>query len=359
MDGDVLKKTLRLNMIAGTEARNIYNVPVKEYTYNEDCAATNDEIAIKIINLARRPDRKENMLTQLKDQNATNYEFINAVDGKELEPTNQIRELFRGNDFNYRKGVIGCALSHINLWKQLIADDNTEYYLILEDDITFEPEFNAKLKKCVRIFNHHDIEYLLIGGFNMTSKCSENIDDIKVIETIHNFYVHTGYGTASYIIRKSACKKLIDYISKNGLQRAIDFIKLYVDARVKMHNVSGYLVNAPFVLTGFVADTDIQNDGDALDFGECDVRSSNVVIGFHETCLCERETSVAMYDYALLNETLRNNKSVIFYKKDDPRNVKSVIEKFEKRFVCYGYHHFSEIHDIIVKEKITRFYNVK
>ena len=34
------------------------------------------------------------MIEKLKQQNITNYEFIKAVDGRELEPTNEIKELF-------------------------------------------------------------------------------------------------------------------------------------------------------------------------------------------------------------------------------------------------------------------------
>jgi hypothetical protein len=52
---------------------------------------TNDiDDKIKIVNLERRPDRKENMIEKLKQQNITNYEFIRAVDGRELEPTDEV-----------------------------------------------------------------------------------------------------------------------------------------------------------------------------------------------------------------------------------------------------------------------------
>ena len=54
---------------------------------------------------------------------------------------------FEKNEFNYRKGVIGCALSHYNLWKMLLNDFNNNYYCIFEDDIIFIDNFKEKLER--------------------------------------------------------------------------------------------------------------------------------------------------------------------------------------------------------------------
>jgi hypothetical protein len=84
-----------------------------------------------------------------------------------------------------------------------------------------------------------------------------------------------------------------------------------------------------------------------------------LTIGFHSNQLCERGTEVALYDYAFYNEKLYQNKSIIFYQKDNPSNHKTVIKKFSNQFKCYAYANFKEIEDIIVKEKINYFYNIK
>ena len=71
---------------------------------------------IKIINLKKRTDRKQNVKTQLDKLGIYNYEFYEAINGYEIEESEkigEIQQLFRNNDFLYKKGVIGCALSHI------------------------------------------------------------------------------------------------------------------------------------------------------------------------------------------------------------------------------------------------------
>ena len=87
------------------------------------------------------------MIEQLKEKKVTNYEFVRAVDGKELKPTDEIKELFDGNCFFYRRAVIGCAFSHMNLWKQLIEDETTDYYIIIEDDVVLADNFSEKFLK--------------------------------------------------------------------------------------------------------------------------------------------------------------------------------------------------------------------
>ena len=77
--------------------------------------------------------------------NYNEYEFIKAVDGQFLTPTQELFDLFKGNDFGSRKGVIGCALSHYNLWKQLLDDKKNDYYLIMEDDFSLCTNFKDKL----------------------------------------------------------------------------------------------------------------------------------------------------------------------------------------------------------------------
>ena len=80
-----------------------------------------------------------------------------------------------------------------------------------------------------------------------------------------------------------------------------------------------------------------------------------VVIGFCSSGhLCERGTTVAMYDYAYYNK-LYGNESIIFYDKNHKSNNISVISKFKKEFEVYSYDSFEEID----KYELDYFYNIK
>ena len=84
-----------------------------------------------------------------------------------------------------------------------------------------------------------------------------------------------------------------------------------------------------------------------------------LIIGFHSNQLSERETEIALYDYANYNEKILNNKSIIFYKGDSPNNCIEIINKFSSRFTCYSYENFNDIDNIIINENINILYNIK
>ena len=85
-------------------------------------------------------------------------------------------------------------------------------------------------------------------------------------------------------------------------------------------------------------------------------------IAFHSNQLCIRGTEVALYDYALFNETLLGNTSYIFAKRiNTHHNDELVISKFKKRFGnrVYLYDDFGEVELMIQVHNITHFYAIK
>jgi len=232
---------------------------------NEKCNEKNNKF-IKVINLKRRPDRKNNMIQKLQNVsiNENEYEIIEAVDGKELESTLYIKNLFEGNDFNYRKGVIGCALSHIHLWEKLVDDKKNDYYVILEDDVTFVDNFKEKLEKSIELFLQSKIEYALIGAYQL-KKENTNKNDIQFIN--YNYYDWSGQ--YSYIISKSGSKKLLESIKNNGVKYAIDYHGIYTRC-FDVYFLNEYIVYAEALQIHNNQDTDIQNEYDYLDFSNID-----------------------------------------------------------------------------------------
>jgi len=176
---------------------------------------------IKIINLKRREDRKKCMIKQLENENISNnnYEFIEAVDGIELTLTAELFSLFEKNDFNYKKGVIGCALSHIYLWNELINDEKSDFYVILEDDIKFCNNFKQHLDYVCKLFVEQKLEHLALGEY--LSNKAFPIEDTK-IETYKKDLYKEWNSFFAYIISKSAAVKSINYINNCSIKSAID-----------------------------------------------------------------------------------------------------------------------------------------
>jgi GR25 family glycosyltransferase involved in LPS biosynthesis len=91
---------------------------------------------IYVINLKRRPDRKEALIKTLPGLDLT---FIEAVDGKLLSVEQLITEKKLNKSFldpwgKVTMGVFACALSHKKAWEQALID-GVETALFLEDDV--------------------------------------------------------------------------------------------------------------------------------------------------------------------------------------------------------------------------------
>lgn len=84
-----------------------------------------------------------------------------------------------------------------------------------------------------------------------------------------------------------------------------------------------------------------------------------VNIAFWDNYLCERGTSVAIYDYAYYNEKLLNNKSIIIYNKSLGGNNNQVIDKFKDKFKVFGIDDFSFIEPILEENNIDILYVIK
>jgi GR25 family glycosyltransferase involved in LPS biosynthesis len=250
----------RLTSERNTDAKNAYDLNGE--------GQFNKVNAIKVINLKRRPDRKEEVTKVLNGSGVTDFDIVEAVDGKELKPTLELAKLFKGNDFGSRVGVVGCALTHYNLWKALLADPKSNYYVILEDDITLSSNFNKKIECLKSVFEKE--QYLLLG-YHMFTKNREALkkiyeeksDRLEIASLNYNMYVG---GTFGYSINKAGAKILVDYIAANGIKHGIDYV-VKICSELKCKEVRPNLVFSEWYETpGQNVDTDIQKDIQAVNF---------------------------------------------------------------------------------------------
>ena len=241
--------------------------------------------SIKIINLERRPDRKLETIGKLDAVGISSgdYEFINGVDGLKLVPTLELKKLFEGNDFGSRRGFIGCAMSHYNLWKQLIDDDKNEYYVIMEDDFTLCPEFKTRYSALLDsgVFKQYDVLFLGYLMFelerNKVLNVYNNFDnvDVTAIEPL-NKQLYIG-GFHAYSINKTGARKMIDYIAVNGIKHGIDYMMKIVSP-LNCFETRPQLSFAEWNEDGKNIDTDIQCDFVGMDFNNIGEIPNNIYI---------------------------------------------------------------------------------
>lgn len=235
----------------------------------------NHNLPIKIINLERRTDRKEKMIEEFNKQNIilTEDNFYKAVDGKTLKMDSSHHSLFKNNNFNYRKGVIGAALSHLNVWKELINDNNSDFYIILEDDVVLSKDFSLRLEEWLKT-QMKDVTFF---GYSMHSsnrnKLQQSSNETSFIPLCRNLYVG---GFFCYAITKTAAHKIIEHINIHGIKEAIDYV-------IKIPELECYEMVPQIAFTewnenGKIIDTDIQNDYECVEIDDSLIQENYVFL---------------------------------------------------------------------------------
>ncbi len=199
---------------------------------------------IYVVNLKKSVDRFENVKKVMNKYNL-NFQRFDAVYGKELsqEEVNEYSNIFC-RTILCNNGIIGCAMSHIQLWKQLIEEKTNDTYLILEDDINdIDIE---QLNNLFKFINEKkfDYDYISLNCIGDNLFCYNTNKGIKVNDKLYLTNKVYTFGTGGYIINKSGAKKLLDMIDKYKIIYHIDisisFKKLISDKNDFKHYNTNY-----------------------------------------------------------------------------------------------------------------------
>ena len=285
----------------------------------------NKKIKNFVINLAHRKDRLESFRKRVSDL-SFDFEVFNAVDGNKLQPTRQMLQIFDWNDYNYRKGIVGCALSHMKLITMLLEDKDHDYYLITEDDAILTPNFSEKLPILLDNKNE-DWDILFLGSLiypkYQNIYFSKDMNPIMEKMNAKESLAKSMGGTHGYLISKEGGKKLFEFINKNGMVNAIDTMMQRVG---DVANVYYSLPN--IIFADSESKSDIQNKFDNL-FVDPKIRLDNDI-----------SKLVALNVSYTLADSPRNNgdygwwidKTYISVNKNEWEKIKHLIyiDKFQK-----------------------------
>jgi hypothetical protein len=104
-----------------------------------------------VISLKRRPDRR----AKIKDlfiKNNIDFSFYDGIDGKDLIVTEEIENLFQGNDFDefgiIKECIYGANLTHLKLLKE--CSQQSLPYIIFEDDVQIIRPIDFKFEDIVK-----------------------------------------------------------------------------------------------------------------------------------------------------------------------------------------------------------------
>lgn len=172
-----------------------------------------------IVNLDRDIDRLASTYECLAKANIkTDIERVPAVLGRKLT----FEELHETCTFTARhflpKAAIGCALSHINCWKKLVADKENTECLIVEDDIYCDEPFD--IQPLLGNLPGNDAAGVLYLGYIRSTLDMFGLQDWYDANWARFDYP---FATCAYIIRKDAARTMLASIeAKGGIDQAID-----------------------------------------------------------------------------------------------------------------------------------------
>ena len=181
-----------------------------------------------VINLDRRADRMEKFLKTNTDI-AERVHRVSAFEGSKLKMTAKLARLFAPHDFNWKKPVMGCALSHLALWMQLANEkEDVNNYLILEDDARLAPDWRARWEK---IYSHNcmpeDWDVVYLGGILPPNKAGF----AEMIEPVNKYVArikkNTSFGQKepdrymhfcayAYVLSRRGAIKILDVLKAKG-----------------------------------------------------------------------------------------------------------------------------------------------
>lgn len=225
------------------------------------------ELDVRVINLDRRPDRWEAFVTRalpvLGADRLARLRRVTAVDGTELDWCADLEMLFRANDFGSRRGVVGCALSHLGVWRDVAAGD-VDRAVIFEDDAELSADFLERLDTTGVLAGPLDHDVILLGHSRWDGSSHWVGDERTPVRLEPMDWSDYLGGLFAYVVTRRGAARLAALAARDGIGHGIDrFVHLHGDALDVMRCTPG-LARSGVATDGSGVDSDVQYDDAAV-----------------------------------------------------------------------------------------------
>ncbi len=220
-----------------------------------------------VINLKKRPNRLKKFIINNHDQlSVLKYKVFEGIDGSLIKPTPKILKIFETGDYNYRTGIIGCALSHMQLMISLLTSDNLDCYLIFEDDVTLPEGFMDKLIVAIkRLPSDWDVVFLGHFLYDQFKSDKDRCNDLPIVKkwTKEDSIKKSIGGMFGYLINKSGANKTLSHIKEKGMYNAVDWV-IFKNSDCNIYYSYPHLVYSECVGPNSRPESDIQYNNQSL-----------------------------------------------------------------------------------------------
>jgi GR25 family glycosyltransferase involved in LPS biosynthesis len=281
---------------------------------------------MNVLNLQRRPDRWAKFVQSVNIPTDIMFTQYPAIDGKKMVSTPQLQRIFDGNDYNMRVGMVGCAMSHIRTYIELI-NSGAKCLCIFEDDIEFVPDFKEKLLSVYKQLDEYPEWDILYLGHHLFPKYrTKEVYDKQKMPTIERWsrkesLTKSMGGANGYLISSTGALKLLQYINRVGMTNCIDTMQQKTADDLTVLYASPHLIFCEcFVGNNPDLDSDIQFDHGSLTM-HIDQRIQEEMALYNNV---ETELSYEAVEAVAGNA---DADQVVFYSSDNPLSLAKLHKK--------------------------------
>jgi len=300
-----------------------------------------------VLNLERRKDRLDKFYEMNIDE-INQFHVFKAIDGMNIKPNHKVQKLFQNNDYNYRRGIVGCALSHIAMWDELIKTKTLDSMIILEDDAELSKDFMKKVMHCINISPEADIIFFGHHPYADYAKPEDNDrNSIPVTERWNRERCvrESMGGTTGYYITRNGVKNMFKFINEDSIRNGIDWVMFKTADINKIYYCSPFIAFADCFQNNLGrVDTDIQSIYDGCGYKNTEDWMLDEIKYFKETFElkgidaqteffnCENDPASFIKVYEKYPENKKDILNNVIISKDEHDKIKKYIKLFPVKY---------------------------
>jgi len=164
-----------------------------------------------VINLARSPERRAKITANL-ERCGVDYEVVTAIDAQDFDSADpaaagKVAHTFYGK---FRPGEAGCALSHMSVYRKILAD-GLECALVLEDDVIVPTQLPTIADAVARYLEGAEVALLNFDSEEIVQVSRTGAIRLpasrQLVAPVHTRQPESG---AAYIITREACARMTE-----------------------------------------------------------------------------------------------------------------------------------------------------
>jgi glycosyl transferase family 25 len=174
------------------------------------------KIETVVVSLKDALDRRDEVKDNLDANVQLSWRFFDACTAETdvgIESSERIQISRFGRSLS--AGEVGCFKSHFKVMTDFVANSNSEWLLVIEDDVWLDPRFD--LKEVTDVCKNNNINYMRL--YAKAYKPAKFVHRISRFNQIIRFSTDP-YGTQAYLINKAGATRFIE--SLDGINVPID-----------------------------------------------------------------------------------------------------------------------------------------